>query len=270
MNRPRSVSTSDRIVVGFTGGASAPLGNLWQITAKKTDFYINPVHAPDMFHLSAHGPNQRSGDSHRFHVKVGDQARREVPRGQAGYTSNGYFLAHGVPRRGQPLEGHLIAPRTWLIARIRWTWDMQRPRYRRAAVSGHTWPEINRRESGFVMREALHDNEAADVDVVVSYDRPYWPDEKGARRANAQLGPLRNASGMWLTATMYRRLQLLYPTPDGVLAGRPIGGETPSRIMGCGPGDHDNIYWFVESITSQEIVNANVEEGNVEQGFLGR
>lgn len=122
------------------------------------------------------------------------------------------------------------------------------------------------------MRHALDDNEAADVDVVVSYDRPYWPDEDGAKRVKAQLGPLRNAPGMWLTATTYCRSQLRHPTPDRILAGRPVAEETPTRITGCGLGADNSvdIYWLVESITSLEIIDVNAKEGDVGQGFLGR
>jgi len=263
-------AVKSEILVAFAGGSGRPLGNIWTITAKNTDFYISPVDGEDVIHLSAHGPNDR-GAGHRFHIKLGNEARREVRRNRAGLTTSGFFLAHDLPRNGLVIEGQPVAPNAWLIARIRWTWDMQRPRYR-AAAAGASWPTLTPGQHGLVMRKALELNEAADLDLVVSYGRPYWPDRKGAENDNAQLGPLRNASGMWLTGTTYQRSQAAYPTPDRHLAGRPALGETPSRIMGCGPGGAESkgFYWIVESITSREILDLNTEAGDLSEGFIGR
>ena len=50
------------------------------------------------------------------------------------------------------------------IARIRWTWDLQRPRFRAAAISGPL-PEQSRRQSGARLPEILAPNGARDVDL---------------------------------------------------------------------------------------------------------
>ena len=56
-------------MVALTAGDSNALGNIWRITAKKSDFYLEPLDGADVVHLSAHGPNDRF-DDHRFHIKI--------------------------------------------------------------------------------------------------------------------------------------------------------------------------------------------------------
>jgi hypothetical protein len=60
----------------------------------------------------------------------------------------------------------------------------------------------------------LGPNEAADLDLVVSYNRPYWPAGERSLRDCSRLGPLRNAAGMWLAATAYRRSKATSPAPE--------------------------------------------------------
>jgi hypothetical protein len=62
------------ILVAFSGGGPVALGNIWGITAKNTDFYVDPVGGVEMFHLSIHGPNDSNSDGHRFHIRVGRKA----------------------------------------------------------------------------------------------------------------------------------------------------------------------------------------------------
>ena len=95
--------------------------------------------------------------------------------------------------------------------------------------------------------------------MVVAYEQPYWPDGVGSLRDNARLGPLRNDAGMWLTATSYRRSQTKHPAPQGLVLALPGSGEEPNRIMCGGPGQDEAgaMYWFVESITSRQIIEAS-------------
>jgi hypothetical protein len=81
-------------LVAFAADESAPLGNVWRITAKKTDFYLEPLGQAEAFHLSAHGPNS-SHPGHRFHVKVD-------PKAAAAIEQQGDFIIHGIPRKGYP------------------------------------------------------------------------------------------------------------------------------------------------------------------------
>ncbi|EXG79861.1 hypothetical protein [Cryptosporangium arvum] len=246
---------SREILIAFTGGGSVPLGNVWRITAKKTDFYIDPLGDAGLAHLSVHGPNEDNPGAHRFHIKVDRRAAAEA-------QSRGDFVAHSVFRKGHPYDGQRVAPGAYRVARIRWTWDLQRPRYRNAAPVTHPLPEITPNRFGARLSKELEPNQAADVDLVVSYGEPHWPEGPGSLRDNARLGPLENEAGMFLTATSFRRSQMVRPAPTGLVPRLPRPGEEPARLLCAGPGDDGamDMYWFVEAITSRELLEASREE----------
>lgn len=236
-----------RIMVALTAGDSPALGNIWRITAKGTDFYLDPHAGAGTFHLSVHGPSG-SFDGHRFHVKLDRRVAATA-------KERGRFLEHSIPRKGYAFDGERLADRAFLVARIRWTWDLQRDRFRAAAVSGSA-PELADHESGVRLSALLPPNDAWDIDLVVSYDEPHWPNPVGSLRDNARLGPLPNGAGLWLTATSYHRSLKRYPTPGGLSLPLPGPGEEPNQIMGGGPGPDGvgGIYWFVEAITKRELI----------------
>lgn len=95
--------------------------------------------------------------------------------------------------------------------------------------------------------------------MVVSYDQPVWPNAFGSLRDNARLGPVVNDAGLWLTATSYHRSQMKYPTPEKLSPRLPRPNEEPNRIMTGGPGPDEvgGLYWFVETITSRELIDAS-------------
>ena len=85
---------SEEIIVVFTAGDSPALGNIWRLTAKNSDFYIDPLgEAGKALHLSAHGPNDRFPDRHRFHMRMDRKKAAQV-------GDQGHFLRHSIPRRG--------------------------------------------------------------------------------------------------------------------------------------------------------------------------
>lgn len=243
--------TKKEILVALSVGGPPPLGNIWRITAKNTDFYLDPLTHSETFHLSVHGPNNQHPDGHRFHVK----ANR---RGVSGLQVRGDFISHTIPRKGFAFDGQAVAEGVFRVARIRWRWDLQRPRFRTAAAVPGALPDVDGPNiSGAVMSGMLEANDAADLDVFVAYDGPYWPDPKNSLRDNARLGPLQNEAGMWLTATAYRRPETVTATPEGLNFPLPRIGEDPIRIMAGGLGENDagEIYWFVEAITSRQFMD---------------
>ncbi len=247
-------------MIGLSADESPALGNIWRITAKKTDFYLDPLgQAGTTFHLSVHGPNNSFG-GHRFHIRVDHHTVN-------GAKEQGYFVEHSVPRKGFAFDGQQVAARAFLVARIRWTWHLQRPRFRAAVVSGAA-PELADHQMGARLSEFLPPNHAWDIDIVVSYNEPYWPHPLGSLRDNARLGPLRNKAGLWLTATSYRRFQKNYPTPEELCLRLPGADEEPNRITcgGPGPDGANGMYWFVETITSRELIEAS---GTKPEGVAG-
>lgn len=239
------------ILVALTDGGTARLGNAWRITAKKSDFYLEPLATHDAMHLSAHGPNDRQA-GHRFHIKIDPKAAQAA-------RARGDLVAHAISKRGHALDGVQVAKEAWLVARIRWTWLLQRARFREASLTGTTTTLLPH-QSGAALSKALRPNDAADLDLVVSYGAPYWPMARESLRDNSRLGPLQNDSGMWLAATSYRRSQMRYPAPECLSLTIPRSVEVPNRILGGGPGigPDAGMYWFVETVTTREIVENSI------------
>jgi hypothetical protein len=242
---------STEILVAFSLPESGPLGNIWRITAKKTDFYVDPLGQASAFHLSAHGPND-SNPGHRFHVRVDKKAASAV-------DAQGDLILYNLPRRGRSFDGQKLAPAVFRVARIRWTWHLQRSRFRQAAVLPGAAPDIADNQFGARLANKLGPNEAQDLDLVVSYGEPHWPAGEQSVHDNSRLGPLRNNAGMWLTATSFRRSQTTSPVPEGLNPRLPNPGEESNRIMGGAPAYEEagEMYWFVETITSRQVVEAS-------------
>lgn len=244
----------DRILVALSadGRDSPPVGNGWRITSKGTDFYLDPIAETESHHLSAHGPNETHG-GHRFHLKVHRKNIKQL-------REAGDMFVHAIPRKGFPFDGMQVADQSWLVARIRWTWHLQRPRFRQAAVTslGRYATELDDHERGRLLSDPLAPNENWDVDLFVSYDRPYWPTMAfdPAYPQNARLEPLRNDAGLWLTGLSAHRSELRSPTPDLLIPPLPLNGEQPNRMSCAGPGSQ-GFYWFVETITTRALVEAN-------------
>lgn len=236
------------IFLAFSAGDNLPRGNIWRITAKKTDFYLDfdGRHAGG-FHLSVHGPSGLFS-GHRFHIKSDTKAVREA-------RALGNFVKHQIGR-GYAFDGVLVDDDAYHVARLRWTWDLQRPRFRNAALSRVPIPQLGEHRHGLSLNAPLQPNSAWDIDFVVSYGKPFWPDPDDSVRDSSRIGPLQNGAGMWLTATSYHRSQLLAPSPVNLQLPLPQTGETPQSIMAGGPGplgSHD-CYWFVETITAREFL----------------
>ena len=243
-------AAKSEILLALTAGESPALGNIWRITAKKSDFYLDTVGPTgETMHISLHGP-QSGFDDHRFHLRIDHQkvatARRE-----------GHFVEHLVPRRGKPFSGRRVTDTAFQVVRLRWLWDLQRARYREAAVFGDA-PDLGPRMSGMQQKTILRPNGAWDVDLYISYGEPYWPFQWSKAVGDPRLGPLRNESGHWLTGHSFVRSQVRDPSPSGLVQRLPSLEETPNRLTcgGLGPDGENDMYWFVETITARELLEA--------------
>ncbi|HYQ75637.1 hypothetical protein, partial [Cellulomonas sp.] len=208
-----------------------------------------PMGSAGLIHLSVHGPNDVF-PGHRFHLRLDrDRARAAA--------SSGQFLTHSIQRRGNPFDGRPVDDRAYLVARIRWSWDLQRPRYRDVAATEHAPETIDPAVSYMRMRDRLRPNSAWDIDLHVSYDEPYWPAPDAPSGPSARLGPLRNDAGLWLTGASYHRSQMLHPAPGGLRPPSP-SAERAERILGGALGEaapHDH-YWFLETVTARSAIDA--------------
>lgn len=72
------------------------------------------------------GPS-RNFSGHRFHIKANEQAVSAA-------RAKGAFIEHDRGRAHQ-FDGVQLADHAYRVARLRFTWDLQRPRFRDAALS---------------------------------------------------------------------------------------------------------------------------------------
>lgn len=231
-------------------GAGTPLGSYWQFRAAKADFYLEPIgkHTGGV-HLSVHGPKE-GFDSHRFHVKV---VESEVERSR----ENGAYLEHSIPKGGKPVSGRRMSAKAFQVARIRWMPSLRNPAYRDAARSRQSAPQMGLYDSGAMWNGRLKPGAAWDLQVYLSYGEPYWPTETGPRLGNPRLGPLSNQADMHLTILSTQRYLVDHPTPAGLLWDEPEEGQKPTQILSGGADPADDIYWWVEMITAEELLIPN-------------
>lgn len=236
------------ILLALTAGDTPALGSIWRITAKKTDFYLDTVGPTgDAMHVSLHGPSGTFAD-HRFHIKIDRKAVR-------GARESGFFVEHQVPAKGKQFTGLRVSANAYQVARLRWRWHLQRPKYRSAAIFGNA-PEISDGQSGRKLGTMLNPNSAWDVDIYISYEKPYWPMQLAESHGDPRMGPVRNDSGLWLTATSVHRAEKMDPSPPGLVPRLPWRDETPNRFTcgGLGPKAEKDMYWFVETVTARELI----------------
>ena len=59
---------------------------------------------------------------------------------------------------------------------------------------------------------------------------------------------------MYLTVVSYERTEGQRPTPQELIIPSPSPGETPIPMLCIGPDDASAMYWFVEQMTSREVL----------------
>ena len=244
----RAAKTGRRFISPWwtTRGA---LGNVWRITSKGRDFYLDAT-GPlgDSVHISLHGP-QGDHAHHRFHVRADARAMRAA-------REAGLPVGNFVPRKWMQLNGRRICDDVFDVIRSRYRWHLQRSRFRSAKGLSGGAPTFGPHDTGLRMAEPLRPNIAWDIDLYAAFDKPFRPGEVALTRAKGdpRVGPLRNESGMWLTAVSHHHFESRHLAPRGVSPRLPRPGESPRRLSAGGMGDEapDDVYWFCETITSAE------------------
>lgn len=239
------------ILLVLAGDDRAARGSIWRITAKKTDFYLDFIGKESGgIHLSVHGPNERF-DSHRFHIKTD---RRKVHQARTKKA----FLEKSLDK-GVEVKGIQLAPHAYHVARLRWSWELQRERYRHAALTRIPVPKLEGSREGRVLETRIAPNYAWDIDLVISYEKPYWitdtfwSKQKQIGPHSPRIGPLKNGAGMYLTATSIHRSLVTDPGPTEGLLPRPKNDQDAQALTagGFGQGKNKDMYWFEERIVSK-------------------
>lgn len=92
-----------------------------------------------------HGPTEGLAD-HRFHIRSDRRAVREA-------RALGNFVHHQIGR-GYAFDGVQLSDQAYQVARLRWTWDLQRPRFRHAALSRVPVPQLGGARDGLMLKGA--------------------------------------------------------------------------------------------------------------------
>ena len=165
------------------------------------------------------------------------------------------MVEHQVPAKGKQFTGVQVARDAYQVARLRWRWHLQRPTYRSAAIFGNA-PEVSDGQSGRKLGTMLNPNSAWEVDVYISYDKPFWPLQIAESQGDPRMGPVKSDSGLWLTATSVHRAEKTDPPPPGLAPRLPRQDETPNRFTcgGLGSKGENDMYWFIETETSRELI----------------
>lgn len=81
-----------------------------------------------------------------------------------------------------------LAPGVFRVARIRWQRELQDGPFREYAAYRGTLPEVTGTRVGRVLQRRLEVGDAADPDVVISYDKEHWLEGEKSFEDNARMG----------------------------------------------------------------------------------
>lgn len=216
------------------------MGWAWRIWASRTSFYLK-CSAPGIKHLKlslhSHDPRHPAGGGFKIAMDTQETFEREIAQNKAIGWRNGDWPVW--------FPGKPIGETSTLVARFRWTWDACH-RLGPAARPG----ELKANAVGLAVPPPTGPGDATDVDLIVSRDRPHWPNEVQARRENACIGPLRNETGDWLTAVVVKRRAGHHPAAGGAIGPRPAGREDEIRALGSAL-DPAGFLWLIEQRMSR-------------------
>ena len=221
----------------FIEEATSLWGFHWLIEWSTSSFYIKCLQPGlQSAKVSLHGADPKHpGRQHlRFdldHTDVVEKATRVGGRWSSGSDPLPYYFT------GRQVNDHAAH-----IVRFSAEWD--------TFVKGAPGPGNSRgprQKSTFrALVGAPEKDHVAHVDVYLSLQEPYWPDEASARAARAGMGLITNAIGMSLTAVSVKRPVTLQPDPYG-----DVRGATP--LDQCVRGvaavvDETSLLWLCEKV----------------------
>lgn len=249
-------NTIDEICIAFSGGTDRVLGIPFLFTSKKADFYITPSYSDGAqpIHLSLHDKTERHAEQ-RFHVK-----REKKP------TDIKRLVFHNdIFKKGTPFRGKELSAGVFHVARLRYSWDLQRERFRETATICLSQLKSDTCRV-YIFDENLPEYSVVDFDIVLSNHDPFYfnqedvfcqAQEQGSGSPYIELP--RNKSGQFLTATVSVRSEIDSPTFDDVHLAAPLARDTP--VLACaGATNTEGVYWLYNTVTSEEFIGA-VKDG---------
>jgi hypothetical protein len=221
----------------FIEEATSLWGFHWLIEWSTSSFYVKCLHPGiQLAKVSLHGPDaEHPGKQHlrfdRDHSDVVDKAERAGGRWSGVSDPLPYFFG------GRQVNEHAAH-----IVRFSAEWD--------TFVIGAPGPGNSKgpkQKSTFrSLVRAPKKGYVSHVDLYLSLNDPYWPDEKSARVLSAGMGPITNSIGMNLTAVSVQRRVTSQPDPWG-----DVRGDTPLdqcvRSVAAAV-DETSLLWLCEKV----------------------
>jgi hypothetical protein len=227
-------------------------GYAWRLWWGRTSFYIKARNeAFAGLKVSLHGADERHRATGRsFKIGYDDSVDRDataqlsVTVGTPGWLPQ-WFTGREVPGHGT----HVV--------RFRVPADLFEPGRPSAPNPG----KVKAKDFAGLIPPPTPRLYAMDVDMFVSPDAPYWPNEAQARQDNACLGPLRSEAGDFLTGVIVRRSTLEYPTPELAKKGAPAQWSDAVRGIGA-TVDESGLLWICEQWMSRSELEADAAKSD--------
>lgn len=222
------------VTLGQGGGPA--LGYTWRIWSGGSSFYMKS-RAPGMTHLklSLHGDDPKHPRGGGFKLGLDTEAAFERD------LSSGAIIGQRTGTWPIWFPGRDVTEQATLVARLRWTYEAT-SRLGPAPDPG----DLKKDATGLAIKPPPGLGYAVDLDLIVSEGKPYWHNEKKARKDDACLGPLFNERAhLWLTGTAVKRFVPHYPHPVEALGPKPLSRLDQTRGVGC-TVDPEGFLWIVE------------------------
>jgi hypothetical protein len=214
----------------------------------KTSFYIKSQYPPlQTTKVSIHGPDPRPQHVGKQHFRLDldrDQAVKSALAAGGGWGSDPGFEPPLV------FSGRSIHDDASHIVRFSAEWSM----FVKNIPSAPT-PKLDRRATLNTIVAAPPPGRVTHIDLYVSNQVPYWPDEAKVRARNAGVGPIVNDANMYLTGVVSQEAVAYEPDPFGDLV-----GSTPLKdcVRGVAAGvDATGLLWLTEKMLPRTFVAAD-------------
>lgn len=138
----------------------------------------------------------------------------------AGSPKNSVFLDYGARLEGQlTFPGKIVKKGVRHVLRMRWAWDM----FTVGAPSEALPKPSKHSQAARALTVPGTEGTALDVDFYLSDNEAYLPTPTKVKRAGADMGPLSNSSGQYLTAVSHHHWLHLHPSHES-------RGEEPIQL----------------------------------------
>ncbi|WP_155943416.1 hypothetical protein [Mycobacterium sp. UM_WGJ] len=209
----------------------------WLIEWSTTSFYIKSLNpAMEQAKVSLHGPDPKHpGKQHLRFDLVSDAKLVEKSKRAGGRWLDGSMLPAYFTGRQVRADAALV---------VRYAVEYDAFAVGDPPAGGSRWPK--EKATFKAVLPVPKEGHVIHVDIYLSVDQPYWPDEASLRDKQAGMGPITNGAGMHLTAIVVSRGGEEIPNPCGDTRGV---APVDQCFRGLAAGiDDDGVLWLCDKL----------------------